>query len=70
MPKKPPEYHDVEVEVDGQTCCGSYYIESGCIHVSYALGGGKATQLGGSNRHSLSKMLLRELVLASAKWSP
>ena len=62
MVKRPPECHDVEVEIDGKRHRGSYSVDRGVIRVSYSDGGSKATQLGGIDPDRLAKRLLSELV--------
>jgi len=57
---KPHDWNDIEIQIDGRTVKGRYYVERGILTVTTAHGQ-KSTQLGGSSGGSMARMLLREL---------
>jgi hypothetical protein len=59
--KPPPPSSPVQIDLDGKSYVGGYFVERGMITVSYGLRQ-TTTQLGGSTAAGLARILLSELV--------
>ena len=57
---KPHDWKNIEIQIDGRTVRGTYYVEKGIVTVT-TLYGRKSTQVGGSSPESIARLLLRSL---------
>ena len=60
---KPHDWNDIEIQFEGKTVKGHYYVERGMVTVMTAYGQ-ESTQVGGSSPMTTARIILRQMAEA------